>query len=358
MQAAELVKEIRILMPQLEFFGLGGARMEKQGVKLFANIVGLAVVGFVEVLKNIRKFKLIFNQALQKIDKLNPDLAILIDYPGFNLRLAGELKKRGIPVIYYISPQVWAWGKNRINLIKKLIKKMIVIFKFEEELYKSQGVDVSFVGHPLLDTVKSNSCLALPVGKITIALLPGSRKTEVKRLLPLMLESAKLIRKKIPDSQFVILRSSTVKKELFKRIIANCALPVYIFSDKTYDGIMSCDFSIVASGSATLETAILEKPFVIIYKISWLSWICLRPIIQIPHIGLVNIVAGRKIIKEFVQYRANPKRISQYIIETINNPKRLTVIKNELSRIKSVLGEKGANSRAARIIVDLLNKDC
>ena len=354
LHAANLVKEIKALLPELEFFGLGGSKMEKQGVKLLVNIVDLAVVGFLEVLKNIRKFKAIFNQLLQEVDKLNPQLAVLIDYPGFNLRLASELKKRNIPIVYYISPQIWAWGRNRINIIKGLIRQMIVIFKFEEEFYKKEGIPVSFVGHPFLDTVRTESTLNLPPEKTTLALLPGSREIEVQRLLPLMLESAKIIWEKIPESQFLILRSSTVKKELFDQILTKYKLPVFIFNDKTYQGLASSDFALIASGSATLESAILEKPFVIIYKISWFSWLCLRAIIRIPYIGLVNIVAGRKIIEEFIQYRTQPKRIANYIIKTLNNPQKITSIKNELSRVKLLLGEKGARKRAAGIIAGLL----
>lgn len=354
LHAANLIKDIKTVMPPVEFFGLGGPRMQKEGAHLYANIVDLAVVGFVDVLRNIRKFKIIFEQLLRETDKLNPDLAILIDYPGFNLRLAAELKKRNIPVVYYISPQIWAWGKGRIHLIKKLVKRMIVVFKFEEKLYRKEGVPVDFVGHPFLDIPKPNSRLNVPADKTTFALLPGSREGEVKLILPIMLECAKLILKKIPDSQFLILRSSTVKKELFDKILVNYKLPVYIFSDNTYEGLASCDFAMVASGSATLESAILEKPFVIIYRVSPLNWLFLRAIIQLPYIGLVNIIAGRKIIEEFIQFRAQPKRIADYIIEILNNPHKSAAIKEELSRIKLLLGEKGASRRSAGVIVGLL----
>ena len=356
LHAANLIKEIKALMPSVKFFGLGGARMEEQDVALLANIVDLAVVGYIEVLKNIRKFKAIFNKLLQEVDKLNPSLAILIDYPGFNMRLAAELKKRNVPIVYYISPQVWAWGRNRIKLIKKFVERMIVIFKFEEVLYKKEGIPVDFVGYPFLDIVRVESPLTPPPGRTTFALLPGSRETEVKRLLPLMLESAKIIQEKIPNSQFLILRSSTVKKELFDQILANYQLPIYIFSDKTYEGLAGCEFALVASGSATLESAILEKPFVIIYKVSWFSWLCLRTVIRIPYVGLVNIVAGRRIIEEFIQYHAQPKRIADYIIKTLSNSQKITFLKNELSHVKLLLGEKGANKRAARIVVDILRQ--
>lgn len=356
LHAANLVKEIKILMPDVKFFGLGGSKMEREGVKLYFNIVDLAVVGFVEVLKNIGKFKAIFNGLLKEVDKLNPHLAILIDYPGFNLRLAAKLKKRNIPVIYYISPQIWAWGQNRIKLIRKFVNHIIVIFKFEEEIYRKEGIPVNFVGHPFLDIIRADSPLNLAAHKTTLALLPGSREIEVNRLLPLMLNTAKIIYDKIPQSQFIILRSSTVKEEIFNRVISNYKLPIYVFEDKTYEGLISSDFALIASGSATLESAMLEKPFVIIYKVSWLTWLFLRPIIRIHHIGLVNIVAGRKIIEEFVQHHAEPKRIANYIIQTLSNPQKITSLKNDLSRIKLLLGEKGASRRAANIIVDILKQ--
>jgi lipid-A-disaccharide synthase len=356
LHAANLIRDIKALMPSASFFGLGGSRMQKQGCRLYANIVDLAVVGFMEVLKNLNKFKAIFKQLLGEVDRLKPNMAILIDYPGFNLRLAAELKKRNIPVVYYISPQVWAWGRNRIQLIKKLVKQMIVLFKFEEGLYKSQGIPVSFVGHPFLDIVKPEARLNLPSGKTTIALLPGSRAGEVKQLLPIMLESAKLIYRQIPHSQFLILRSSTVKERLFKQILGNYQLPVYIFSDKTSAGLASCDLALIASGSATLESAILQKPFAIIYKVSWFNWICMRLIIRVPYIGLVNIVAGRKIVEEFIQFSARPGRIAGYVVGCLNNPGQMAVLKGELSRVKLMLGEKGASSRAAAIVAGLLEK--
>jgi len=357
LHAANLVKEIKKLKPEAEFFGLGGNRMQEAKVKLFSNIVDLAVVGFVEVLKNINKFKAIFNEVLRQVDILKPDLAILIDYPGFNLRLAVELKKRNISVVYYISPQVWAWGRNRLKLIRKLIDKMIVIFRFEEEFYKKEGILAEFVGHPFLDINRDDCPLDIPQGKTTIALLPGSRNNEIKRLLPVMLEAAKIIRNKVPNSQFLLLRSSSVKKELYQQILENYQLPILAFENKTHQGLRSSDFALIASGSATLEGAIAQKPFLIIYKISWLTWLCLRPIIKIPYIGLVNIVAGSKIIQEFTQHLAQPQTIASHVIETLDNPEKLSCIKNELARVRSLLGTKGAARHAARIITEFLSKN-
>ncbi|MFH1641211.1 MAG: lipid-A-disaccharide synthase, partial [Candidatus Omnitrophota bacterium] len=337
----------------------------KAGVNLYFNIVDLAVVGFIEVLKNLKKFHKIFSGILKEVDKVKPELAILVDYPGFNLRLAEELHKRHIPVVYYISPQVWAWGENRIKTIKRVVSRMIVVFKFEEELYKKHEVPVSFIGHPLLDVVKADVSkekllggLGLDLNNLTFALLPGSREKEVTSLLPVMLETASLLYKYLGNNiQFLVLRSPAVKEEIFKDIMKRYHLPAKVFSDMTYNGLAASDFALVASGTATLETAILAKPMVILYKVSFLTWAYLKLIIKIPYIGLVNVVKQEKFIAEFIQYDARPKKIADYISRVIKDKAEMTRIKQGLSDLISILGEKGATSRAAKIIVDLLNKD-
>jgi lipid-A-disaccharide synthase len=364
LHASNLIRAIKQLNPQIKFFGLGGKQMEKEGTDLYRNIVELAVVGLFEVIKNLRKFKNIFDGILKEVDLLHPDLAILVDYPGFNLRLAAELKKRNVPVIYYISPQVWAWGAKRIKTIKKLIARMIVVFKFEEGLYKEYGIPVSFAGHPLLDIVKPKISkeelfrkFGLDLSNTTFALLPGSREKEVKTLLPIMLQTAKLIHEKLPHSQFLILRSTTVKENIFNNIFLYYnRLPIQILSDITYDGVSASDFAIVASGTATLETAILGTPMVILYKVSFLTWAYLKMAIRIPYIGLVNVVKQEKFIQEFIQYAAKPKRIADYIIDTFMDKKKLEHIRDGLSSVTAMLGEKGANQKAAQLVVDFLNQ--
>ncbi|MCM8780698.1 MAG: lipid-A-disaccharide synthase [Candidatus Omnitrophica bacterium] len=364
LHASELVKAIRDIQPNINFFGLGGKRMQRTKVKLYYDIVDLAVVGFFEVLKNLKKFKDIFNGLLSWIDTSRPDLAILVDYPGFNLRLAKELKKRKIPIIYYISPQVWAWGKHRIKTIKRLVDKMLVIFKFEEELYNKYGVPVSFVGHPLLDIVKSRfsseeffNIYKLDAKYTTFALLPGSREKEVKTLLPLMLETAKYIQEKMPQSQFLILRSTSVREEIFNDIIRDYGkLCLCVISDMTYDGLAVADFALVASGTATLETAIIGKPLIIMYKVSFLSWLYLKRVIKIPYIGLVNVVAQKKIVEEFLQYDIKPKIVADYVINTLMDKNALSKIKEEFLSVTKNLGERGASQRAAQTIVDFLSK--
>ena len=362
LHAASLVHAIKESYPGLNFFGLGGKRLKLEGVDLYCDLVELAVVGFWEVLKNLKKFRSIFYGLLQETDKVKPDLAILVDYPGFNLRLAKELKKRGTPIIYYISPQVWAWGAGRIKAIKQLVERMIVILNFEEPLYKNEGIPVSFVGHPLLDTVKLQmdkaalfKKMGLDLNSRGIALLPGSREKEVKKILPVMLETAGIIRKSLDENIcFLILQAETVKQEIFDEILAKYTLQVKVVPEMTYEGIAASDYCMVASGTATLETAILGTPMVILYKVSFLTWLYLKMVIKVPFIGLVNLMRGEKFIAEFVQYHARPRRIARHIINDLKDPQKLKRIKQQLAEVKATLGEPGASRRAAEIVIQHL----
>lgn len=364
LHAADLISEIKKLNAEIQFFGLGGEKMQEQGVALSFNMTELAVVGLFEVLRNLNKFKKIFHDLLKKVDVEKPDLAILVDYPGFNLRLAKELKKRKIPIIYYISPQIWAWGGGRIKIIRNLVDRVIVFFRFEEELYKKEAVPVTFVGHPLLDRVKTttpkeelfNKLNIVPT-KYTVALLPGSREKEVRNILPIMLDTALLVQRAIPSIKFLILRSPTVREELFNKILSRYQLPIYMLHDMTYDGLAASDFAMVASGTATLETAILGIPMVILYKISYLTWLYLRIAIKVPYIGMVNIIANQSIVPEFIQYRARSRRIALYIKHTLTNPQELDKIKKLLLDIKQRLGERQAARKAASIVLEELQKN-
>lgn len=363
MRAAELINALKERLPQMVVVGIGGIEMLKAGAKLYYDIANLAVVGFIEVVQNIGKFMKIFKLLSKKLDTDNIGAVILIDYPGFNLRFAREAKKRNIPVIYYISPQVWAWGEKRIELIKKLVNKMIVIFKFEEELYREKGMPADFVGHPLLDAVKSNidpvelkSTLGISDGQRIIALLPGSRKQEVSRHLPVMIKACKIIQNHFGNVQFLILKSSIVKEKKFIKILQNTKLPIKIVKNETYyDCLNISDFVLTASGTATLETALMNKPMIVIYKTSFLTYLILKPQIKIPHIGLVNVVARKEIVPEFIQYQARPKLIANKTIEILSSEEMTQNIKGELSQVREKLGECGANKRAAKIISEFLN---
>ena len=359
--AANLVNAIHRLNQDIRFFGLGGTKMKEADVELFWNLTDLAVVGFIEVIKNLGKFRQIFLDLLNKVDQIKPEAVILIDYPGFNLRLAKELKKRKIKVIYYICPQVWAWGTNRIKKIKRYVDKMIAILKFEEELYYNAGIDVSFVGHPLLDIVwptqskeeflKDND---LSSDNLTICLLPGSREKEIQRIFPTMLQTAKIIYEQIRHTQFMVAKSHTLAQDIFTKHMKNFNLPIKIIENNTYNCLNACDFAIVSSGTATLETAILKKPMVILYKIAFLSWLFLKNMVKIPHIGLVNVIASKKIVPEYTQYNCKAKKIAAEVLKILTNKERYAKIKSDLEEAIRLLGSPGASIRAAKIILELI----
>lgn len=362
LQAANLLKSLKSINPNIEAFGMGGKKMSAEGVEIICDITNLAVVGFFEVLKHLFTFKKIFEKLTGLLEIRKPDAVILVDYPGFNLRFAKTAKEKNIPVIYYISPQIWAWGEKRIHEIKRYVDKMIVIFGFEESLYKEAGVKVSFVGHPFLDIVrpvwKKEETIKISHMKhdsIKIALMPGSRKKEIEKHLPSMLASCKIIKNKIPNAEFIISRIKELDHGLYDKIVRRSKIIAHSLENKPYEVMDIADLIIVSSGSATLEVAIMEKPMVIIYKTSFLTWLLAKNLIKIPDIGLVNIVAGHRIVPELVQFEVTPENIAKESLAILNNHKRIHEIKENLRKVKPKLGETGASSRASHVIHKFLN---
>ena len=371
LHASNLVKNLKRRDPSLKFFGLGGELSKASGVDIIFNISKLAIIGLTEVLKNIFTVGKAYTTLLKRIDSEKPDVAILVDYPGFNLRLAKALKKRSIPVIYYISPQVWAWGASRIEVIKKYVDKMIVFFKFEEELYKKHGINAEFVGHPLLDTVKVTSSKeeffkrhGLAEGKVTIAILPGSRKTELRYLLKSMAGAAGILSKKIPDAQFVIARFKGLDLKLYNDFIkqgqsqltrnrhgGTVPVSIKIVEDDIHNLLSSSDLAIIASGTATLEATIIGSPFIIVYKINLISYIASQIVRKIPFIGLANIIAGKELVPELLQYDVTPEKIASKALEILNDSAGMSRTKEALSAVKSSLGKPGASERAADAVI-------
>ncbi len=359
--SASLILALKKINPEIEISGIGGQRMRAAGADIYFDISELSIIGFTDVLKNLRKIKKVFNALLEKIDATSPNAVVLVDYPGFNLKLAQELKKRKIPVIYYISPQIWAWWRGRIKTIRRFVDKMIVVFKFEEALYKDYGIDVSFVGHPLLDKAQPTlsrqdflNRLGLSLQKRTIGIAPGSRKMEIERILPILLESAKLIKDKLPQVQFVLLKAPGLVREIFESKIRKYEFPIALCENQTYDFLECCDFVLVSSGTATLETAIMQKPMIVVYKVSFLNWLIAKPLIRLPFIGLVNVVAGKEVVPEFIQYKARPRLIAEKTIEILTNQAALTNVKAELEKVRKSLGSSGASQKAAQIILNTL----
>ena len=357
--AAHLVDELRKLDPALTFSGIGGPRLRASGVELYEDISSLAVIGFVEVIRHYRKIRGVFDLILRKIDDVNPRAVILVDYPGFNLRLAREIKKRDVRVIYYISPQVWAWKAERVEHIRKYVDKMLVLFRFEQDFYALRGVQADFTGHPLIDDLharmdKNDFCRehGLDAERLTIGLLPGSRQNEIHTLLPIMLGAADILRKEFAPVQFLVLKAHTIERSLLERRARDAECTLKIIDAQTRDGINACHLCIVASGTATLETAILGKPMVIVYKTSFLTWLTAKLLVKIPYIGLVNVVAGKKIVPECVQFQATPARVAAELRKMITDEITITRIKESLRDVTSRLGAPGASRRAAEIIYE------
>ncbi len=359
LHAAHLVAALHRLDPSITFSGLGGPKMRAAGVHLYHDLTKWAVVGFWEVLKHYRKIRKAFYLILQKIDEQKVDAVILVDYPGFNLRLARELKKRNIKIIYYISPQVWAWKEKRVHFIKKNVDKMMVLFQFEKDFYARFGIPVDFVGHPLVDTVRAHTsrndflnAKNLAADRLTIGLLPGSREKEIETLLPIMIGAAKKLHEEFSRTQFLVLKAPTIAKSSIKKYVRETGLNIRVVEDNVYDGINASDLCLVASGTATLETAILEKPMVIIYKTSLLTWALAKMFVKIKHIGLVNIVAGELVAPECVQFQATSQHIAEALKKIITDEPRIADMKTKLRAVKASLGTGGASDRAAKKILE------
>jgi lipid-A-disaccharide synthase len=361
MHGASLVREMLKIDPSLNFYGIGGGKLQEAGVKLLANASEMAVVGLTEVISRLGKFISVMNLMKKSLDDVKPDLVILIDYAGFNLRLAKAAHKRGIKVFYYISPQVWASRQGRINKIKKFVNKMAVILPFEIDTYAQKGFLVDYVGHPLLDLVKTiyspqqaRREFGLKDEDTVIGLLPGSRSSEVVQLLPEMMRAAEIIAKNIPQVKFVLPLADTLEKKIITDMIAGFSVKVNVIAGRTYDVISCADLAIVASGTATLETALLGIPMIIVYKISPLTYFIGKMIITVKNIGIVNIIAGKTIVPELIQNEASGEKIAREALAILNNPQRRKQIVEELAAIRSKLGTPGAASRAAKLACDML----
>jgi lipid-A-disaccharide synthase len=360
--AANLVTAIGKLAPQIKFFGVGGLQLAKTQTEIFCNINELAVMGFFDVLKKLPRFLKLKKTILEQIAIQKPDCLILVDFSGFNLRLAKTVNKR-IPVVYYVSPQVWASREGRINCIKKFISMMVVLFKFEEEFYRKRQIQATCAGHPLIDLVKPVSekqdfldSFGINPAKKIVALLPGSRKQEIKLILPLMLKSARLINKEIADTQFIIAKSPNLDTRIYLKECKNFALDLKIVDGRAGDCLNIAQASLVCSGTATLEATIIAKPFVIVYKTNLLNYLLYRPQVKIPYIGMVNIVAGKKIVPEFIQFGARPEIIAKSIIELLSDPLSANRMSQNLKTVKDSLGQPGASVRAAKLILDFLRQ--
>jgi lipid-A-disaccharide synthase len=343
LHGANLVKEIKALSPECIIEGWGGDKMSNVGVKIHKHYRELAFMGFAEVIANIRTIMRNFELCKSTIEAFQPDTLVLIDYPGFNLRMAEWAHQRGIRVVYYISPQIWAWKQGRIKKIKKFVDEMCVVLPFEKAYYANFGMDVHFVGHPLLDEIKKES--AILEKKKVIALLPGSRKQEISTMLPIMLEAVK----NFPGYTATIAGAPGQDASFYEPFLKSHNAEI-VFG-KTYEILKSSTAGLITSGTATLEGGIFKLPQIVCYKGNPLSYFIARQLVKIKYISLVNLILDKPAVKELIQYDLTVDNITSELRSIIDNPERQRQIKDDYDTLERVLGSGGASRNTAMVVL-------
>lgn len=363
LHGAALCRELAELRPGLSIYGMGGEKMKDAGVELIQKIERTGVVGFWEVYKDLGRYRRIFNRMVAELERRRPDGVVLIDYPGFNIRFARQAHQRGIKVIYYISPQVWAWGKGRVKKLEKFVDKMLVIFEFEKEFYRSSSLPVEFVGHPLADNlpVELSRDSAREKLKLNnqplIGLLPGSRTSELKNILPLLVATAKRIRDELPGAEFIIPLNSPSLEKTVRPYLSRLSFPIRLEIGRSREVLSAADLVIAASGTVTLEAAASATPLIVVYKLSFFTWILARVLIKVPYISLVNLVGGGEIVPEYLQYQATPPRVARCALRLLSHPEEREEMIKRFSDVCRKLGPPGAARRSAAAVLATLNPD-
>ncbi|EAX46456.1 lipid-A-disaccharide synthase [Thermosinus carboxydivorans Nor1] len=360
LHGASLAAALKTLCPDIKLIGMGGQAMRAAGVDIIYDIADLGVIGLVEVLKNLRKLFKLRDFLADYMERERPDVLVVIDYPGFNMRLAKIAKAKGIPVVSYISPSAWAWGRGRAKEVAEVVERVAAIFPFEAEVYREAGANVTFVGHPLLDVVKPSmtkdeayAYFGADPERPLVLLMPGSRQQEIANLLPVMLAAGEKIAARIADCQFFLPVASTISREMLQNIIGNYKLPVKLTTDRNYDLMNIAQVAIAASGTATLETALMGVPTVIIYKVAALTYFLGKFLVKIPYIGLPNIIAGRQVVPELLQDAANPDNVAREALALLMGGARRDQMLRDLTEVRAKLGEAGAVQRVARVVLEV-----
>jgi len=353
LHASEVVRALKKLEPDLQMFGLGGDLLARQGMTLIHHASEMGIVGLFNVLRHLPMFRRVFNELMERIESERPDAVLLVDYPDFNLRLAKRCKELGIKVIYYISPQLWAWRKGRVRHIARYVDRMVVIFPFEEEFYRRHGVPVTYVGHPLIEQLAGVRKPARKPDVLRVALLPGSRRMEVQSLLPAMLDAVEILRRERRVEAYVI-QAPTIEHEELEQIMGAKGIEVPILPHDRGEGVAAADVSISSSGTATLESAILGTPVVVIYRLSRATYALARKLVRLPHFSLVNIVAGKNVVPELIQDDVNGVRIAAEVRKLAESPLHESV-RADLAVVREKLGEPGAAERVAEVIREMVH---
>ena len=362
---AELIKEVRVLSPDTLFFGVGGKKMREAGLKALVRSEEVTVVGLVEVLKHLKTIKGALDLLKESMRALRPDLIVLIDFPDFNFRVADaaiKIKRDGgkIPIFYYISPQVWAWRRGRVKTIARFVDKMVVIFPFEVDIYKEAGVDVEFLGHPLMDVVAgvegklNRSGAAKKDGRPSVALLPGSRKSEIERHLGHLLGASEIIKREYPEASFTIPLAPTLEMEDVAPYLEDTQLDVAVVKDSFHSVVRGADIAIVSSGTATIETALMGTPMVVVYRLNQLTYMIARLLVRVDYIAMVNLVAKKRVVPELIQSDVNAENIARYALAILSDDAAMKRMKEDLLEVRRRIGKPGASARVAGRIVSFL----
>lgn len=353
LHAGEVLKELRKLDPGIEAFGIGGEFLAKQGMTLLHHARDMAIVGLFNVIRHLRMFRRVFEELIAEIVRRKPDAVLLVDYPDFNLRVARRCKALGIPVVYYISPQLWAWRRGRVREVAKNVDRMIVIFPFEETFYKEHGVPVTYVGHPLIEQVIGVKRRPPQEGVTRVALLPGSRKMEVAALLPAMLDALEILGRERKVEPFIV-QAPTIEHDELESILQKHGAHVPILPHDRGEAIAAADIALSSSGTATLECAILGTPVVVMYRLSRATHWLAKKLVDLPHFSLVNIVAGKNVVPELLQDEVTGPRIAQVARELLE-PAAYENVRQELAAVRAKLGKPGAARRTARELYSLVS---
>ena len=357
---ASVAKALREVYPSVEMFGMGGTLMDEAGVRIIYDIKNLGVIGLVEIVKSLPKFFKLRTYLKRIMMKERPDVLVCIDYPGFNMKLAEVAHQLGIPVLYYIAPTIWAWHSSRGKTIKKYVTKVASIFPFEAEAYGKYNCDVEFVGHPLVDIVhptmsvdESMTYFNARAEAKRVLLMPGSRKQEVLSLLDVMLESGEKLLQSHEDVQFFLPRAHTIDRAELEAFIKERRVPVMITEDHTYDLMQICDVCLAASGTATLEAAMMELPTILLYKVSPITYGIGKMVVNLTHVGLPNIIADKEVIPELLQSDVSADNIVEHMLPLLDDLKENEHMRQELRTVRDKLGEPGAVKRVAELIYSL-----
>jgi lipid-A-disaccharide synthase len=361
--AAEVIAQLKLTQPDIRISGMGSQEMKNAGVDVFFDSSSIAVTGLLEVLRHWGDIKQAMNIVKRALDETRPDLLVLVDYPEFNLKMARHARELGIKVLFYISPQVWAWRPKRIHKIGSLIDHMAVIFKFEQQYYKDAGIPVSFVGHPLVDKVQTDidasavrAQMGIPPAAKVVGLFPGSRHNEITRLLPLMFATARQMQIQDPTLKFLLPVASSQYFDHISRQCNDSGIDITVSQGGIYEVIACCDVIATCSGTVTLEIALLKVPMCILYKISWFSYSIMSRLLTIPYIGLANIVAGKAVVREFLQHDASPDTVSRELFELMENQEYRQQVKAGLEQVRENLGAGNGARNMAQLVLSLLAK--